>query len=194
MAKKTKVKVKPVKRAVKAEEPETQMPDLVSAMLKLTERLESVERKMDVVLSRIGRVAQPGQPQPQSQHQHQHPQQQAPRPQHPQHSQPSQPFQQNRPNNGGKQMFQAVCAECRKNCEVPFKPTPERATYCKECFTRRKAERRGPQQPNQPNGNRWPETEQRKIKVIPNGVGKVTISEMVPSTKKPARVVKKAKR
>lgn len=36
-------------------------------------------------------------------------------------------------------LYQAVCADCRKNCEVPFKPTEERPVYCKECFAIRKA-------------------------------------------------------
>lgn len=32
------------------------------------------------------------------------------------------------------QMHQATCAECRKACEVPFRPTGERAVYCRDCF------------------------------------------------------------
>ena len=31
-------------------------------------------------------------------------------------------------------MHQAVCAECRKSCEVPFRPTNDRPVYCKDCF------------------------------------------------------------
>ncbi|MFA6536237.1 MAG: CxxC-x17-CxxC domain-containing protein [Candidatus Paceibacterota bacterium] len=31
-------------------------------------------------------------------------------------------------------MHQAICAECRKSCEVPFRPTNERPVYCKDCF------------------------------------------------------------
>ncbi|NTV29249.1 MAG: hypothetical protein HGA80_04120 [Candidatus Omnitrophica bacterium] len=36
-------------------------------------------------------------------------------------------------------MHQAVCAECKKECEVPFKPSGDRPVYCQECFTRRKS-------------------------------------------------------
>lgn len=39
--------------------------------------------------------------------------------------------------SGGKRdvmMHQATCAECRKSCEVPFKPTNDRPVYCKDCF------------------------------------------------------------
>ncbi|MBU1998910.1 MAG: hypothetical protein KKE64_05385 [Candidatus Omnitrophica bacterium] len=32
----------------------------------------------------------------------------------------------------------AICAECNKECEVPFKPTGDRPVYCKICFAKRK--------------------------------------------------------
>jgi CxxC-x17-CxxC domain-containing protein len=31
-------------------------------------------------------------------------------------------------------MYDAVCAECGKETQVPFKPTNTRPVYCKECF------------------------------------------------------------
>lgn len=31
-------------------------------------------------------------------------------------------------------MYDAVCAECGKETQVPFKPTNARPVYCKECF------------------------------------------------------------
>lgn len=31
-------------------------------------------------------------------------------------------------------MHQAVCAECGKDCEVPFKPTGDKPVYCSNCF------------------------------------------------------------
>lgn len=36
-------------------------------------------------------------------------------------------------------LHKATCADCRKECEVPFKPSGERPVYCKECFSKRKA-------------------------------------------------------
>lgn len=36
-------------------------------------------------------------------------------------------------------LHKAVCADCKKECEVPFKPSGERPVYCKECFSKRKA-------------------------------------------------------
>jgi len=31
----------------------------------------------------------------------------------------------------------AICAECKTECEVPFRPTGDRPVYCKECFAKR---------------------------------------------------------
>lgn len=32
------------------------------------------------------------------------------------------------------QMFNATCAECRKACEVPFRPNGEKPVFCRDCF------------------------------------------------------------
>ena len=46
-------------------------------------------------------------------------------------------------NEGGatRKMYTAVCAECGRECTVPFEPRGDRPVYCSECFTRRKQER-----------------------------------------------------
>jgi len=31
-------------------------------------------------------------------------------------------------------MFKAVCSECGKECEIPFKPTEGRPVKCNDCF------------------------------------------------------------
>ncbi len=36
-------------------------------------------------------------------------------------------------------LYEAICADCHKVCEVPFKPSEDRAVYCKDCFARRKS-------------------------------------------------------
>lgn len=37
--------------------------------------------------------------------------------------------------DGGRlELFPAICSECKKNCEVPFRPTGEKPVYCRECF------------------------------------------------------------
>ena len=41
-------------------------------------------------------------------------------------------------NNGPpKEMHKAVCSKCKKECEVPFKPTEGRDVFCRECFNNR---------------------------------------------------------
>lgn len=138
MKKKVKAAIKSSKRSkTAAQEPE--LPSLVEAMAKLVERLESVERKMDQVLgqvsnlsSEINRGAQNVQ-----------------RPQAPSHHPSHQPVQnpersfshgqnQNQDLRRERIMYQAICADCEKSCEVPFKPSAERPIYCKECFAIRK--------------------------------------------------------
>jgi len=43
---------------------------------------------------------------------------------------------------GPREMHKATCAECKKECEVPFKPRDDRPVYCKDCFSKRKNEGR----------------------------------------------------
>ncbi len=40
-------------------------------------------------------------------------------------------------NNGPREMHKAICTGCKKECEVPFKPTEGRDVFCKECFANR---------------------------------------------------------
>ena len=42
-------------------------------------------------------------------------------------------------DNRPKEMFKAICGECQKECEVPFKPRNDRPVYCKDCFQKNKA-------------------------------------------------------
>ncbi|MEK6855268.1 MAG: CxxC-x17-CxxC domain-containing protein [Nanoarchaeota archaeon] len=39
-----------------------------------------------------------------------------------------------RRNFGPREMHKAVCSECQKECEVPFKPTEGKPVYCRDCF------------------------------------------------------------
>ena len=41
-----------------------------------------------------------------------------------------------------REMHKAVCADCGKECEVPFKPDPSRPVYCRECWAKRRGARR----------------------------------------------------
>jgi len=40
-----------------------------------------------------------------------------------------------------REMHKATCAECGKECEVPFKPTGDKPVYCKECFAKQRDSR-----------------------------------------------------
>ena len=41
-----------------------------------------------------------------------------------------------------REMHKATCADCKKECEVPFKPSGDRPVYCKECYSKRKGDGR----------------------------------------------------
>jgi CxxC-x17-CxxC domain-containing protein len=108
------------------------LPELVTVLAKLVERIETVEKKVDLVAGRvaalpseIGNLVQSG-------------------PRSGQQLSQVQPAQ--RPAVSGqnqvpreKILYEAVCADCRKNCKVPFRPSPGRPIYCPECFAIRKA-------------------------------------------------------
>ena len=40
-------------------------------------------------------------------------------------------------DRGPREMHKATCAECKKECEVPFKPTEGRDVFCRDCFNKR---------------------------------------------------------
>jgi CxxC-x17-CxxC domain-containing protein len=35
-------------------------------------------------------------------------------------------------------MYTVICADCNKECKIPFKPSGDRPVYCQDCFSRRK--------------------------------------------------------
>jgi len=45
-------------------------------------------------------------------------------------------FQSNRQrdNRGGREMHQAICSQCGKDCQVPFRPTGDKPIYCSDCY------------------------------------------------------------
>ncbi len=42
----------------------------------------------------------------------------------------------------GGSFFTAVCSSCGSECEVPFKPDPERPVFCRKCWTKRRRQRK----------------------------------------------------
>lgn len=89
--------------------------DIVGLITALVQRLTALEAKVDTVLSRIPEKAADAHRQPQV---------------------AGAPVQ--RPKEA-RPVYQVICADCGKHCEVPFKPSPGRAVYCRECFARRKS-------------------------------------------------------
>jgi|SRR3989344_8473090 len=36
--------------------------------------------------------------------------------------------------SGPRNMHKAICSNCNKSCEVPFRPTGDKPVYCSDCF------------------------------------------------------------
>ena len=45
-------------------------------------------------------------------------------------------------DSGPREMHKATCADCGKECEVPFQPTEGRPVYCRDCYTKHSPPRR----------------------------------------------------
>ena len=43
-------------------------------------------------------------------------------------------------NNGPREMYETVCAECGRPTRVPFIPKNDRPIYCSECFAARRGQ------------------------------------------------------
>lgn len=165
--------------------------ELVALVTRIAERLDVLEKKMDQVI---------GQTSPRSSERG-GPSRPAPQP-----VVPSQPFRPpvpvTRPNevkpaptghpqghsHGRREkiMHKAVCADCHKDCEIPFKPTGERPVFCKECFSKRKNNKPPKVDQGQPlpapvlpEAPKPVDLPQRQVSVTKKGVGKVTVSEIV---------------
>jgi CxxC-x17-CxxC domain-containing protein len=152
-------------------------PDFAGFMAKIQEQMDVLEKKIDAFvgqwLSRPEEVKDkpaPAQPTAAS----------------PQNGQGT----SSRQSQGGRMMYQAVCAECQQECEVPFKPSGDRPVYCQPCFTKRKSGGRdknrghsaqGAAQRSSGGHSRPSTGEQRHVVVTKKGVGKVTVSDIVRS-------------
>jgi len=43
---------------------------------------------------------------------------------------------------GDREMHKVICSECKKETEVPFKPSGDRPVYCRDCYQKHRPERR----------------------------------------------------
>ena len=68
-------------------------------------------------------------------------------------------FVNNRFNNDRQEMYNATCANCGRQCEVPFRPTGSKPVLCRDCFQKnrasdpRRSEQRFDRQPSNRNDN-----------------------------------------
>ena len=99
-------------------------PDIAVLMAKIQQQLLILEKKLDSLISQSSERPFKGE----------------------HYSKPFQPFnhfrrpeKRDQGNSYGERRFtQAICSDCHKECEVPFKPSGDRPVYCKDCFSRRK--------------------------------------------------------
>jgi CxxC-x17-CxxC domain-containing protein len=85
--------------------------NVVEMIMRIQEQLVSLERKIDTLNSRYpGRSPAAGQ-----------------------HTQVK-----HEQGHRERTMYKAICADCNKECEVPFRPSQDRPVYCKDCFSSRK--------------------------------------------------------
>ena len=190
--------------------PKKSEPDLEGFMMKVQEQLTALATKMDMWIGQIAARS--------FEHKEHHaPVPQAAIPPKPfQQPSPARSFQQSKPAQGPgevrpahgrreRPLYKAVCADCQKDCEIPFKPSGERPVYCKPCFAKRKSGSPAKVEvvPS-PSGNivaSTPATVNRHVVVTKKGVGKVTVSEIVrpaarvfPSKDKSQKPAQKAKK
>lgn len=135
--------------------------DVVGLITTLVEKLVSLEAKMDTLLSRCSQRPV-----------------EAPR----QHVQAPVAQQQ----RDVRHMHKAICADCRKECEVPFKPAGDRPVYCKECFAKRRNSGTF-----KPWGNEKPKHGPAAVAQVPE---KPAVAHAKPAAKKKAAASKKTKR
>jgi len=90
--------------------------DIAGFMIKIQEQLSFLEKKLDILIN---------------QKPSQQPFQRFDRPHHQREQRQDSNFSQ-------RTLHKAVCADCSKECEVPFRPSQDRPVYCKDCFSKRK--------------------------------------------------------
>lgn len=179
-----------MKKQIKAKStatPKKREPDLEGFMIKVQEQLAALATKMDAWIDRIPAISSEGKAHPA-------PVQPAPlAPRSVPQTSPGQSFQRppahqvpgegRRHGRRERALFKAVCADCHKDCEIPFKPSGERPVYCKPCFSKRKAGN-SPRVENVPVPSAnieasAPAKVDRRVVVTKKGVGKVTVSEII---------------
>ncbi len=77
-------------------------------------------------------------------------------------------------DRGSREMHKSVCADCGKECEVPFRPTGDRPVYCQECWVKR-----GPPRTEDRGRREYPrEDRQRRPSPAPENVDLKILAEL----------------
>jgi len=66
-------------------------------------------------------------------------------------------------------MHKAVCSDCGKGCEVPFRPSGDKPIYCSDCFERKgggSPNRSSRPRPNRPDFNKRDDTHKQLIEQV----------------------------
>lgn len=103
--------------------PQEAGPDITEMVLKIQQQLSFLEKKMDTLIGQsLEKPFNMESPKPFQRFDHSHRQ------------------GERRPDNNYRErvLHKAICADCSKECEVPFKPSQDRPVYCKDCFSKRK--------------------------------------------------------
>lgn len=98
--------------------------DIASLIINMQAQLSFLEKKIDTLISQA-------QEKPFKEERHQKPFQRFDNFQRQRDARPDNNYRE-------RTLHKAICADCNKECEVPFKPSQDRPVYCKDCFSKRK--------------------------------------------------------
>jgi len=86
-------------------------------------------------------------------------------------------------NSQRPEMHKAVCSECGKDCEVPFKPTGEKPIFCSDCFRNKRNDTPG--RSNERDSGRRNSNDREMYKAVCDKCGKDCEVPFKPSSDKP---------
>lgn len=80
-------------------------------------------------------------------------------------------------------MHEAVCSECGKDCEVPFRPTGDKPVFCSNCFSSRKGAE--PRRSDRRDSRRFDSGDRTMHRAVCDKCGKECEVPFKPSSDKP---------
>jgi CxxC-x17-CxxC domain-containing protein len=98
--------------------------------------------------------------------------------------------------DGNKEMFDAVCDDCGRNCQVPFQPTSGKPIFCSDCF---RDKRDGDERPSRGNFNTHqsaPSNSSKDLSALNSKLDKIIsllerqLEQSTPKPKETAMIVK----